>query len=604
MRSKSEKKSGFIQVLVFSLSFSLAFPAGIFLSPDAHAESQKEKYLKAAKSADKAADTSELLMKVWGGVGVVCLAICIASMCGGSIISAGADNYICMGASLGAGITDAMMTKKVEGAIAGIIGPAVSLATMGGGAAAGAAGGVAKAAATAGTSTVRPATGAATSAATAATSTGGVQSAAATLSRFQLDPPANDIGSIINPPQQPIISQDAVMSVPQSLLPNTTPQGVTGNAGTGNIGGEVSGGGLATSETNNLSNSIGGKASGGLTGGGAQGSAGQTTGGKVEGNISGAKPDAPATDAKPAAQKNWGACLSAVMAMLQAFMKNQSASDSKKSAKENRKSAQELEAQEASAKGIAVSGSSSPATAGGNTAAATSAATAATSGAGSEVGQQSGASPGYGSGATALTSAAATAQFSNSGIDSTSLTSALTSDAFCASEIASGDAKRQLECAVKFDSTLPRAVNSQGFLSDFQRITGRSFASFLNNRSQSLSSYMETALRPKMNQQQFRKFQILLQDLEKNYQNRTPESAHRPELVNHTQTSLSPLLTAQQIEPTQHLLTSTDLPDQFQLEKIYQDRTPDAVSEDPSLNLFERVSFRYQASYRKMLMRR
>lgn len=43
---------------------------------------------------------------------------------------------------------------------------------------------------------------------------------------------------------------------------------------------------------------------------------------------------------------------------------------------------------------------------------------------------------------------------------------------------------------------------------------------------------------------------------------------------------------------------------QFQLEKIYNVRTPDAVSEDQSLNLFERVSFRYQANYRKMLMRR
>jgi hypothetical protein len=91
-------------------------------------DQQAAQFLKAAKIADKAADTNDLLWKVWAGVGVVCIATCAASLGSSELFGPAATPYVCPGVTVAASVTDAVMTKEFTSAIMGIAGAGASLA--------------------------------------------------------------------------------------------------------------------------------------------------------------------------------------------------------------------------------------------------------------------------------------------------------------------------------------------------------------------------------------------------------------------------------------------------------------------------------------------
>ena len=87
------------------------------------ANTQKLQYCQAAQSAQDGADADSALWKVWAAVGVVCTYACVASFVGGPT-----SQYLCMGASLAGGVTDAVVSKNFTSAMMSIAGVGVGYA--------------------------------------------------------------------------------------------------------------------------------------------------------------------------------------------------------------------------------------------------------------------------------------------------------------------------------------------------------------------------------------------------------------------------------------------------------------------------------------------
>ena len=86
-----------------------ANPAG------SEAYQQKLQYCQAAKSAQESADANSAMWKVWASVSAVCTYACIASFAGGPT-----SEFLCMGASVAGGVTDAVLTRNFVGALMSI----------------------------------------------------------------------------------------------------------------------------------------------------------------------------------------------------------------------------------------------------------------------------------------------------------------------------------------------------------------------------------------------------------------------------------------------------------------------------------------------------
>src|SRR5262245_36415536 len=76
---------------------------------------QKLTYCAAAKDSKSAASKNSLLFKVWAGVAGVCTTACVASF-----FSFGGANMACTGASIGGGVTDAVVTKEFTSGLTSI----------------------------------------------------------------------------------------------------------------------------------------------------------------------------------------------------------------------------------------------------------------------------------------------------------------------------------------------------------------------------------------------------------------------------------------------------------------------------------------------------
>ena len=407
------------QILVIILCLGIALPF------KTHANlSQKEELEKAAKGADKAADSNETMSMVWAGVGAVCLTSCIASMSGGEIIGGGAEKYICMFSSLGAGITDAIMTEKVESALMGAAGPAVTLAS------------------------------------------GGLNSGAAKTS---------------------------------------------------------------------------------------------------------------AAGAAKGASKDYGSCVSAAVAILQAFMKNNDAKEERKDAKENRKQAEKL----ALAQGGAVV----------------------------ESGKASAPvpvilpippnPPSFTSGT--IKSAASRTD----GGTVVALTAAKTGD--CSGAVETRSAPALLACAVANDQHLPPAVTSQGFLREFSKISHQDFATFVNHKPWSPADAMREAVRPSLKARDFSRISTLLGSLEREFQKSTPERVSGNATASVPSSVLSNSTSAAQKQENQEAPFENRMPAQNKtppstLSYDNPTRSSDSIAEDTGISLFDRVTSRYQSVYRKMLL--
>lgn len=88
---------------------------------------QKLQYCQAAQSAQDAANADDILWKVWAGVGVICATECGISL-GGINPYTSYTQFICTGVSVGAGVTDAVMTKNFANALLGVLGGGGGLA--------------------------------------------------------------------------------------------------------------------------------------------------------------------------------------------------------------------------------------------------------------------------------------------------------------------------------------------------------------------------------------------------------------------------------------------------------------------------------------------
>lgn len=115
-----------ILIAVFAIHFATFAQAsdvdsvcGSVMNDNSPANTQKLQYCQAAQSAEESVDANSALWKVWGGVAVVCASACAASMMGAAIT--GYDTYICMGANVAGGATDALVTKNFASALTGIM---------------------------------------------------------------------------------------------------------------------------------------------------------------------------------------------------------------------------------------------------------------------------------------------------------------------------------------------------------------------------------------------------------------------------------------------------------------------------------------------------
>jgi hypothetical protein len=108
-----------IHFAAFAHASDVESVCGSVMNDNSPANSQKLQYCQAAKSAEESVDANSALWKVWGGVAVVCASACAASMMGAAIT--GYDTYICMGATVAGGATDALVTKQFASALTGIM---------------------------------------------------------------------------------------------------------------------------------------------------------------------------------------------------------------------------------------------------------------------------------------------------------------------------------------------------------------------------------------------------------------------------------------------------------------------------------------------------
>ncbi|MGK5082120.1 hypothetical protein WDW37_02360 [Bdellovibrionota bacterium FG-1] len=81
-------------------------------NPALGSQQQKLQYCQAAKTAQEGSHANSAMWKVWSAVGVVCTYGCVASFAGGPT-----SEYICMGATVAGGVTDALVTKNFTSAI-------------------------------------------------------------------------------------------------------------------------------------------------------------------------------------------------------------------------------------------------------------------------------------------------------------------------------------------------------------------------------------------------------------------------------------------------------------------------------------------------------
>lgn len=91
--------------------------------PNAAAAQQKLQYCQAAKSAQDGANADSATYKVWGAVAVVCTHACTATMSG-----LPTNEYLCTGASVSGGATDAAVSKNFSNALTGLGGASAGLA--------------------------------------------------------------------------------------------------------------------------------------------------------------------------------------------------------------------------------------------------------------------------------------------------------------------------------------------------------------------------------------------------------------------------------------------------------------------------------------------
>ena len=448
---QGDLRISFLRTLLISLiCFQLILPASIYSTLGYANDGQVQSYLKAAKSADKAAEASDTMTYVWGGVGVICLAVCVASMAGGSIISAGTDNYICMGASLGGAIADFAMTKKVESALLGLAGPAVSLATYNPAPPAqGATGAV---------SAVK--TGPATSAATAGGVGGSLKQSAAegdmgtgaafrNLQYMQANGSEEQIAAAQGAFDRASAAYNATRTTAAAPSGTNAPLNVNEDPGyPGMHGNEVA---------KNLDQ-----------------------------NFEGAKPDPVKPEAKPAASKNWGACLSAAVAILQAFMKHSNAEEQKKSAKENRDAAAKIQAQDQAASVVASAGSQKTDDPTGGTA--------------------------------AVSTPYSAAPY-------TSSTSPATAGGLSVTSADDSNIQHKLAFAVANDNALPKAVNSPLFLREFKLVSRQNFEDFIKKPYASPAEAISDAMKPFLKPKQSFYLSSLLKNLGNHYKTNGTHSA-------------------------------------------------------------------------------
>ncbi|MBI5139277.1 hypothetical protein HZA26_01560, partial [Candidatus Nomurabacteria bacterium] len=132
-------------LLVLLLTFQLILPAYSLASSNNSSyygnQSQSNRlatqyyeYKKAADDAEQAGENNDILWKVWAAVSGICLTMCMTSLAGASIFGSG-DAWVCSGASLAAGITNAAMTKEFTGLLMGaapmVMGLVMGAATAG-----------------------------------------------------------------------------------------------------------------------------------------------------------------------------------------------------------------------------------------------------------------------------------------------------------------------------------------------------------------------------------------------------------------------------------------------------------------------------------------
>ncbi len=500
-------------ILVFFICFTLIFPTSFALADGGYSSNylkQRENYTKAAAAADKAAEANQTMSMIWGGVGVVCLAVCCASMAGTAIFTAGTDNLICMGASMGGSIADMVITKKVESAILGIVGPATSLATGAGGA-------------------------------------GNAAAAAYDQAVINEERAANQVenlSSTVNEAQQQVTQLQGQVDQTTATLAGyrtrfetiaATPADVQGRSYfQSQLGQQQQQLTTAQQDAKNLSTQL------------------------DQAKSVSAQKTQEAYKAQDAAKqgnsKNWGACLSAAMAIVQAIMKNQSSEQEKGTAQDNRAQTAQLDTYEQQYQMANAQHNKRRPT------------------------NPKPSEPDFNAPSTNPTSATA----KNLGSFKSSETSAATASTSPAllCDLSGDHSASLLECAQKLDATLPSSLTSELFARGFYKISHQSFQDFLKKSYSSPAEAISDGLKAYLKPKQTIQLVSLLNDVTRTYQNNSAPLARNISSQLNTPEKIPEIVTSH--NPTTHHQTSS-----------FTNRTPD---------LFDRVSNRYESVYRRMLL--
>ena len=269
------------------------------------------------------------------------------------------------------------------------------------------------------------------------------------------------------------------------------------------------------------------------------------------------------------------ACMSAAMAMLQFFQKQEAAKQEKKTAEENRKQAEALKGQG----GTAVAG-----------------------GGGAPIPLIP-----ANSAKTSLGSSAKTAGFGNSDADGGSGSAASAQSAPCAKAKIAGNATSTIACAISNDNTLPDFVNSPKFLKDFKKASGTDFGTF-SQKEGSPSQLLASATHGILSGKQAEEFNALTAKFEKrfaglgdvggsNYAGSSGSGRHGGAQDIDPSTLVEGIMGQLMPKEQQHAGIQDKL--------VYQksvNRAPAASAEDPKVSLFDRVSYRYQDVHRRFLL--
>ncbi|MBI3534536.1 MAG: hypothetical protein HY072_03480 [Deltaproteobacteria bacterium] len=300
-------------LLVLLLTFQLILPAYSLASSNNSSyygnQSQSNRlatqyyeYKKAADDAEQAGENNDILWKVWAAVSGICLTMCMTSLAGASIFGSG-DAWVCSGASLGAGITDAAMTKEFTGLLMGAA-PMVMGLVMG--------------AATAGPIG---------SAATAATTSGGFKRSTAAISNMKkLDPPIGQDGRPLTATvsyNEEVPTQRAYWDS-QGRAVRTDTFDPSGNNVIRSDSLDANGNAI-TEQFDANGNTIAVR-----------------TVPKAPSTTDPSKPSGPKNPETKSNSKNWSACLAAAIAAFQAYQKHQAMEDEFDTADENKALAQRL----------------------------------------------------------------------------------------------------------------------------------------------------------------------------------------------------------------------------------------------------------------------